>query len=190
MPRSRSSISRPGASSILSDLDPVGLEQSGTDPEHVPARQEPGQAADPALDRPGDRQDRDVPQGADPERQDDDHVRAEGAVQGRSGPSPAWTRTSENAAASQVKITIDDAAAGVNLFKGAVKKGDKPIDLNLNVTERGPVADHGRIGRHGDRPGEPGVVGECPGVEVGARRGRRKPDGSPHALPSKLLESD
>ena len=33
-----------------------------------------------------------------------------------------------------LKITVDDAGAGVNLFKGTVKKGDKPIDLNLNVT--------------------------------------------------------
>jgi hypothetical protein len=40
----------------------------------------------------------------------------------------------ENEAPSQVKITIDDAGAGVNLFKGSLKKGDKPLDLNLNVT--------------------------------------------------------
>ena len=40
----------------------------------------------------------------------------------------------ETPAPSHVKLTIDDAGAGVNLFKGTVKKGDKPLDLNLNVT--------------------------------------------------------
>ena len=39
----------------------------------------------------------------------------------------------ETTAPSQVKITIDDSGAGVNLFRGVVKKGDKPLELNLNV---------------------------------------------------------
>ena len=46
---------------------------------------------------------------------------------GRRGRGPG------NGPPSHVKITIDDAAAGANLFKGSIKKGDKPVDLNLNV---------------------------------------------------------
>jgi hypothetical protein len=37
----------------------------------------------------------------------------------------------DNAAHSQVKITIDDGTQV--LFKGTVKKGDKPLDLNISV---------------------------------------------------------
>ena len=123
-----------GSIKYLSDLDPVGLEESGTDPEHYQRDKNldkrPIQlVVDPAAGRVGD-----VPQGADAQGQDDHQLRAEGAVQGRSGRSSGWTPTRRTRPASQVKVTIDDAGAGVNLLKGAIKKGDKPLDLNLNVT--------------------------------------------------------
>ena len=37
----------------------------------------------------------------------------------------------DNLAASQVKITIDDGTQV--LWKGSIKKGEKPMDLNLSV---------------------------------------------------------
>lgn len=122
-----------GSVKYLSDLDPVALDESGTDPEHYQRdknldKQPIRILVDPKADRVET-----YPKGLT--------LKAKTMITYELKGQYKVFRTivgvdadKQNEATSQVKITIDDAGAGVNLFKGSVKKGDKPLDLNLNVT--------------------------------------------------------
>jgi hypothetical protein len=122
-----------GSVKYLSDLDPVGLEESGTDPEHF--------QRDKNLDK------RPIELFTDPKAGKTEvfpkglTVKAKTIItfelkgQYKTFRALAGVDADKNNEAdSQVKLTIDDAAGGVTLYKGVVKKGDKPTDLNLNVT--------------------------------------------------------
>ncbi|MBO0699294.1 MAG: NPCBM/NEW2 domain-containing protein, partial [Zavarzinella sp.] len=119
-----------GAVKYLSDLDPSALEESGSDPEHY--------QKDKTLDKqpiqlfvdPAKGQKETFPKGLT--------VHAKTMLtydlKGQYKVFRALAGVEANVeTASQVRVTIDDATGGVNLFKGVIKKGDKPIDLNLNV---------------------------------------------------------
>lgn len=122
-----------GSVKFLSDLDPVALEESGTDPEHYQRdknldKQPIRILIDPKADRVET-----YPKGLTLKAKTMITYELKGqykvfrAIVGVDADK-------QNEATSQVKVTIDDAGAGVNLFKGSVKRGDKPLDLNLNVT--------------------------------------------------------
>ena len=61
----------------------------------------------------------------------------------------------------------------MNLFKGTIKKGDKPLDLNLNVQNvdrlRITVESDGTVTDLGNQVS----LGQCPGVEVDPPSGLR-----------------
>jgi hypothetical protein len=121
-----------GALKFLSDLEPVALEESGTDPEHF--------QKDKTLDKQPIRMIVDPKAGAKETFPKGLTLKAKTMItfelKGQYKVFRALAGVAddpENFAPSQVKLTIDDAA-GVNLWKGSIKKGDKPIDLNLNVT--------------------------------------------------------
>jgi len=122
-----------GSVKYLSDLDPVGLEESGTDPEHYQKDKNLDKRPIQLFVDPGAGKTEPFPKGLTLKAKTIIIYELKGqyktfrAVAGVDADK-------ENEAASQVKITIDDATAGVTLFKGAVKKGDKPVDLNLNIT--------------------------------------------------------
>ena len=121
-----------GALKFLSDLEPVALEESGTDPEHY--------QKDKTLDKQPIRLVLDPKAGTKEVFPKGLTLKAKTIVtyelKGQYKVFRAMAGVAddpENFAPSQVKVTIDDAA-GANLWTGKVKKGDKPIDLNLNVT--------------------------------------------------------
>jgi hypothetical protein len=121
-----------GAIKFLSDLEPVALEESGTDPEHY--------QKDKTLDKQPIRLVLDPKTGSKEAYPKGLSLKAKTMItfelKGQYKVFRAVAGVAddpENFAPSQVKITIDDAVGGV-LWKGTVKKGDKPADLNLNVT--------------------------------------------------------
>jgi hypothetical protein len=121
-----------GALKFLSDLEPVALEESGTDPEHY--------QKDKTLDKQQIRMVLDPKAGTKEAFPKGLTLKAKTMItyelKGQYKVFRALAGVAddpENFADSQVKVTIDDAA-GANLWKGTIKKGDKPIDLNLNVT--------------------------------------------------------
>ena len=122
-----------GSVKFLSDLDPVGLDLSGTDPEPYQRDKNLDKRPIQIFMDPAAGKVESFPKGLTLKAKTmitfelKGHYKTFRAVAGVDADK-------ENEAASQVKITIDDAGAGVNLFKGSVKKGDKPLDLNLNVT--------------------------------------------------------
>src|SRR5262249_5795286 len=122
-----------GSVKYLSDLDPVGLEESGTDPEHYQKDKNLDKRPIQLFSDPASGKTETYPKGLTLKAKTIITYELKGqyktfrAIAGVDADK-------ENEATSQVKITIDDAGAAVNLFKGTVKKGDKPLDLNLNVT--------------------------------------------------------
>jgi NPCBM/NEW2 domain len=122
-----------GSLKYLSDLDPVGLEESGTDPEHYQRDKNLDKRPIQLFTEPGAGKVETFPKGLTLKAKTmimyelKGHYKTFRAVVGVDADK-------ENEAGSQVKITVDDAGAGQNLFKGTVKKGDKPLDLNLSVT--------------------------------------------------------
>src|SRR5262249_42939874 len=121
-----------GSVKYLSDLDPVGLEESGTDPEHYQRDKNLDKRPIQIFMDPAAGKVETFPKGLTLKARTMITYELKGqyktfrAVLGVDADK-------ENEAGSQVKVTVDDAAAGVNLFKGTVKRGDKPVDLNLNV---------------------------------------------------------
>jgi len=121
-----------GAIKFLSDLEPVALEESGTDPEHYQKDKNLDKRPIQLLTDPAMGKKETFPKGLTLHAKTMITYELKGqykvfrAIAGVDADP-------ETVAPSHVKITIDDAAAGVNLFKGSIKKGDKPIDLNLNV---------------------------------------------------------
>lgn len=122
-----------GSVKYLSDLDPVGLEESGTDPEHYQKDKNLDKRPIQLFSDPASGKTETYPKGLTLKAKTIITYELKGqyktfrAIAGVDADK-------ENEATSQVKITIDDAGGAVNLFKGTVKKGDKPLDLNLNVT--------------------------------------------------------
>ena len=119
-----------GAVKYLSDLDPSALEESGSDPEHY--------QRDKTLDKQPIQLFVDPAKGVKETFPKGLTVHAKTMLtyelKGQYKVFRALAGVEANVETpSQVRLTIDDAAAGVNLFKGVLKKGDKPIDLNLNV---------------------------------------------------------
>ncbi|HEX3149608.1 MAG TPA: NPCBM/NEW2 domain-containing protein [Gemmataceae bacterium] len=120
-----------GAIKFLSDLDPVGLDESGTDPEHY--------QRDKTLDKrpirlmidPAAGKGETYPKGLTLKAKTVITYELKGAYKVFRAVAGVDSDP-ENLAPSQVKLTIDDGTA--ILFKGIVKKGDKATDLNLNVT--------------------------------------------------------
>jgi len=119
-----------GAVKYLSDLDPSALEESGSDPEHY--------QKDKTLDKqpiqlfvdPAKGMKETFPKGLTAHAKTMLTYELKG--QYKVFRALAGVEASVETP-SQVRLTIDDATAGVNLFKGVIKKGDKPLDLNLNV---------------------------------------------------------
>jgi hypothetical protein len=122
-----------GSVKYLSDLDPVALEESGTDPEHYQKDKNLDKRPIQLFVDPAAGKTETFPKGLTLHAKTIITYELKGqyktfrAVAGVDADK-------ENEAASQVKLTIDDATTGVTLFKGVVKKGDKPVDLNLNIT--------------------------------------------------------
>lgn len=119
-----------GAIKYLSDLDPVALEETGTDPEHY--------QKDTNLDKrpirlvldPATGRSETYPKGLTLKAKT--VITYELKAQYKSFRALAGVDNDpDNAAASQVKITVDDGTQV--LFKGTVKRGEKPLDLNLGV---------------------------------------------------------
>jgi NPCBM/NEW2 domain len=119
-----------GAVKFLSDLDPSALEESGSDPEHY--------QRDKTLDKQPIQLFVDPDKGVKETFPKGLTVHAKTMLtyelKGHYKVFRAMAGVEANVETpSQVRLTIDDAAAGVQLFKGVLKKGDKPLDLNLNV---------------------------------------------------------
>jgi hypothetical protein len=122
-----------GSVKYLSDLDPAGLEESGTDPEHYQRDKTLDKQAIYLVTDPKTGAKELIPKGLTLKAKTMITYELKGQYKTfRALAGVAFDP--ENFAPSQVKLTIDDAGAGVNLFKGVVKKGDKPLELNLNVT--------------------------------------------------------
>lgn len=119
-----------GSVKYLSDLEPVALEESGTDPEHYQKDKNLDKrpirlATDPAAGKVDT-----YPKGLTLKAKTVITFELKG--QYKTFRALAGVDADpENVAPSQVKVTIDDG--NVALFKGVVKKGDKPLDLNLSV---------------------------------------------------------
>ena len=122
-----------GSVKFLSDLEPIALEESGTDPEHYQRDKNLDRQPITIVTDPSAGKVEAFPKGLTLKAKTMITFELKGqyktfrAVAGVDADK-------QNEAPSQVKITIDDAGAGVNLFKGSIKKGDKPLDLNLNIT--------------------------------------------------------
>jgi len=120
-----------GSVKFLSDLDPVGLEMSGTDPEPY--------QRDKTLDKrqirlvldPAAGKSEVYPKGITLKAKTMITYELKGAYKVFRAVAGV-DADPENLSPSQVKITVDDGTQV--LFKGTVKKGDKPVELNLNVT--------------------------------------------------------
>jgi hypothetical protein len=122
-----------GSVKYLSDLDPMGLEESGTDPEHYQKDKNLDKRPIQLFVDPAAGKTETFPKGLTLKAKTMITYELKGQYKVFRAMAGV-DADKENEATSQVKITIDDAGAGVNLFKGVVKKGDKPLDLNLNVT--------------------------------------------------------
>ncbi len=119
-----------GAIKYLSDLEPVALEETGTDPEHY--------QKDTNLDKRPIRLVLDPATGRTEMYPKGLTLKAKTVIsyelkgQYKSFRALAGVDNDpDNAAPSQVKITVDDGTQV--LFKGTVKRGEKPLDLNLGV---------------------------------------------------------
>ena len=108
------------------------LDQSGTDPEHYQRDKNLDKRPIRLLTDPAAGKKETFPKGLTLQGQDDDHVRAEGAVQGVPGDRRGGRRPGERGAEPGEDHDRRRRRPG-ELFKGVVKKGDKPLDLNLNV---------------------------------------------------------
>jgi len=120
-----------GAVKYLSDLEPIALEESGTNPEHYqkdknldkqPIRlvTEPGTAKAPEM----------FPKGLTLKAKTVITYELKG--QYKTFRAIAGVDVDpQNEAPSQVRLTIDDGMQV--LYKGVIKKGEKPVDLNLSV---------------------------------------------------------
>jgi NPCBM/NEW2 domain len=119
-----------GAVKYLSDLDPSALEESGSDPEHY--------QKDKTLDK------QPIQLFVDPTKGQKETFPKGLTVHAKTmltydlkGQYKVFRALAGIEASvetpSQVRLTIDDATGGATLFKGVLKKGDKPLDLNLNV---------------------------------------------------------
>jgi len=119
-----------GAIKYLSDLEPVALDESGTDPEHYQKDMNLDKRPIQLLLDPATGRTETYPKGLTLKAKT--VITYELKAQYKSFRALAGVdNDKENLANSQVKITIDDGAQV--LFKGTVKRGDKPLDLNLSV---------------------------------------------------------
>jgi hypothetical protein len=119
-----------GAVKYLSDLDPSALEESGSDPEHY--------QKDKTLDKQPIQLFVDPAKGAKETFPKGLTLHARTALtydlKGAYKVFRAMAAVDASVETpSQVKLTIEDPTGGNVLFKGVIKKGDKPLDLNLNV---------------------------------------------------------
>ena len=121
-----------GAIKFLSDLEPVALEESGTDPEHYQRDKNLDKRPIQLLLDPMAGRKENYPKGLTLHAKTMVTYELKGQYKAFRA-IVGVDADPETVAPSQVKITIDDSGAGVNLYKGTVKKGDKPLVLNLNV---------------------------------------------------------
>jgi len=121
-----------GAIKFLSDLEPVALEESGTDPEHYQRDKNLDKRPIQLLIDPMAGRKESYPKGLSLHAKTMITYELKGQYKAFRA-IVGVDADPETVAPSQVKVTIDDSGAGVNLFKGTIKKGDKPLDLNLNV---------------------------------------------------------
>lgn len=117
-----------GSVKYLSDLEPLALEESGTDPEHY--------QKDRNLDRNPIRLVVDAATGKTDQYAKGLTLHAKTVItyelKGQYKVFKAIAGTDASVeTASSIKLTIDDGTQV--LYKGLIKKGDKPVDLNLNV---------------------------------------------------------
>jgi NPCBM/NEW2 domain len=120
-----------GAVKFLSDLEPVALEESGTDPEHYQKDKNLDKRPivlfiDPAMGKTET-----FPKGITLHAKSVITFELKGQYKVFKG-MVGVDADPDNVAPSHIKLTIDDGMQP--LFKGTIKKGDKPLDLNLNVT--------------------------------------------------------
>lgn len=121
-----------GSVKYLSDLEPIALEESGTDPEHYQRDKNLDKRPIQIVTDPAAGKVETYPKGLTLHAKT--MITYELKGQYKTFRAVAGVDADKaNEAPSQVKITIDDAGNGVTLFKGTVKKGDKPLDLTLNV---------------------------------------------------------
>jgi hypothetical protein len=119
-----------GAVKYLSDLEPVGLDESGTDPEHYQKDKNLDKRPIRLVTDPAAGKSEVFPKGLTFKAKTIISYELKG--QYKSFRAIAGVDADpENAAPSVVKITIDDGMQV--LWKGNIKKGDKPVDLNLSV---------------------------------------------------------
>ena len=117
-----------GSVKYLSDLDPASLEESGTDPEHY--------QKDRNLDRgpirlradPADAKTNQFAKGLTLHAKTLIAYELKGQYKVFKGIAGADASVETESA---IRLTIDDGTQV--LYKGVIKKGDKPVDLNLNV---------------------------------------------------------
>jgi NPCBM/NEW2 domain len=120
-----------GAVKFLSDLEPVALDESGTDPEHYQKDKNLDKRpimlfVDPAMGKTET-----FPKGITLHAKTVITFELKGQYKVFKG-MVGVDADPDNVAPSHIKLTIDDGMQP--LFKGTIKKGDKPLDLNLNVT--------------------------------------------------------
>ncbi len=117
-----------GSIKYLSDLEPAALAESGTDPEHYQKDRNLDRNPIRLLTAPGDSKTELFAKGLTL------HAKTE-LTYDLKGQYKVFKATAGADAsvetASAVKLTIDDGTQV--LFKGVIKRGDKPVDLNLNV---------------------------------------------------------
>jgi hypothetical protein len=118
-----------GSVKYLSDVDPVAVEESGSDPEHYQRdknldRQPIRLVADPTGNKAAET----YPKGLTLKAKTVLTYELKG--QYKSFRALAGVEASVETQ-SQVRLTIDDGTQV--LYKGVIKRGDKPVDLNLSV---------------------------------------------------------
>ena len=121
-----------GALKFLSDLEPVTLQESGTDPEHYQKDKNLDKRPIRLITNPASGKTLVYPKGITLKAKT--IITYELKSQYKSFRAIAGVDADpDNAAPSQVKITIDDGMQV--LWKGTIKKGQKPVDLNLSVQD-------------------------------------------------------
>ena len=119
-----------GAVKYLSDLDPGTVEESGSGPEHYQRDQSLDKQPIQLYVDPAKGAKETFPKGLTL------HARTVLTYDLKGGYKVFRALAGVDASVetpSQVRLTVEDPTGGVVLFRGVLKKGDKPLDLNLNV---------------------------------------------------------
>lgn len=119
-----------GAIKYLSDLEPVGLDESGTDPEHYQKDLNLDKRPIRIVTDPAAGKSEVFPKGLTLKAKTIITYELKGQYKAFRA-IVGVDADPDNVAPSHVKITIDDGTQP--LYKGTIKKGDKPVDLNLSV---------------------------------------------------------